>query len=87
MVRRGDDALLRLAFRGDVDEARPAALLANNAPAPPRPSGAPLRCQRRARELLCRSPWHATRHLAQVMLLLAFIFKGTVLAVGDADGG
>jgi hypothetical protein len=32
-------------------------------------------------------PRPVSRHLAQVMFLLAFFLKGTVQVVGDVDGG
>lgn len=63
----------RLVFPVGVDEAMAAAAWWNNAPTCPRPVGALLRCRRRVRELLYRSPGRVSCLLA---IPLAFFFEG-----------
>jgi len=73
-------------FPGVVGEAVAAATSWNNAPTPPRPGGASLRCRRRVWELLFRSPgWSCV--VLQVMLFLALFVKDAGCVVGVADGG
>ena len=85
-VCRGGGGPLRFVFPGVVGEAVAAATSWNNAPTPPRPGGASLRCRRRVWELLFRSPgWSCV--VLQVMLFLALFVKDAGCAVGVADGG
>ena len=84
-VCRGGGGPLRFVFPGIVGEAVAAATSWNNAPTPPRPGGASLRCRRRVWELLFRSPgWSCV--VLQVMLFLALFFKDAGCAVCVADG-
>ena len=85
-VCRGGGGPLRFVFPAIVSEAVATAMSWNNAPTPPRPGGASLRCRRRVWELLFRSPgWSCV--VLQVMLFLALFVKDAGCAVGIADGG
>jgi hypothetical protein len=85
---RRDDAPSRFVCPGGVGEAMVATALWNKCSGPlPRPDDELLRRQRRGRGDVYRSPGSASRHLCQVMLLLAYSFSGAELAAGVVDGG